>query len=110
MKEKAKMVDMHDPSINRIFCLFVKLTLSGSNTVDSPALSGNQRLTIDETEISDDFDELMRVVTKVYGLPVSYLKVYQANLLQMYIPPRSKRGKLKHIHHIIVRKYFLQAV
>ncbi|XP_023343422.1 uncharacterized protein LOC111712899 [Eurytemora carolleeae] len=64
---------------------------AGNNTVDSLSLSTQQRLNIDKTEISGDFDALMRRVTDLYGLPLSYLRVHSANLLQIQIPPRSRR-------------------
>ena len=60
--------------------------------MDGLAVNGKLRLKIDKTDISDDFNELMKTVTDTFGLPLSYLKVYQANFLEMLIPPRSKRG------------------
>jgi len=71
------------------------LTLvTGNNSVDGLAVNGKLRLKIDKTDISDDFNELMKTVTDTFGLPLSYLKVYQANFLEMLIPPRSKREVL----------------
>ena len=32
-------------------------------------------------------------ILREYGQPLSYLRVHHANLLEMTIPPRSKRGK-----------------
>ena len=39
---------------------------------------------------------VMTITTTIhreYGQPLSYLRVHHANLLEMTIPPRSKRGK-----------------
>lgn len=52
-----------------------------------------QNVVILKNEIPDSFDSLIKEVTSVYGLPLSYMRVHQANLLEMIIPPRSKRGK-----------------
>ena len=54
----------------------------------------NQDLDIRNSEIPDDtFERLMKEVTQNYGIPLSYMRVHQANLLEMLIPPRSKRGR-----------------
>ena len=55
-----------------------------------------QSLEILDGDIPDSFDSLIREVTSSYGLPLSYIRVHQANLLEMVIPPRSKR-ELSHI-------------
>eukprot|EP00092_Neocalanus_flemingeri_P000254 GFUD01000273.1.p1 GENE.GFUD01000273.1~~GFUD01000273.1.p1 ORF type:complete len:485 (-),score=113.20 GFUD01000273.1:48-1502(-) len=51
----------------------------------------NQHLDIQKTEIPDQFERLMKEVIHQYGIPLSYMRVHQANLLEMLIPPRSKR-------------------
>jgi hypothetical protein len=48
---------------------------------------------IDETHMPDQFERLMREVTEQFGLPLAYMRVHHANLLQMVVPPRSKRGQ-----------------
>ena len=59
------------------------------------SVGSNQQLDIQKTEIPDQFERLMKEVTHQYGIPLSYMRVHQANLMEMVIPPRSKRGKLQ---------------
>ena len=61
--------------------------------MENLSVGSNQHLDIQKTEIPDQFERLMKEVTHQYGIPLSYMRVHQANLLEMTIPPRSKRGK-----------------
>ena len=62
----------------------------------------NQDLDIRNSEIPDDtFERLMKEVTQNYGIPLSYMRVHQANLLEMLIPPRSKRGRFFFLIRIV---------
>jgi len=67
------------------------VTTHGDNPVENLSVSSGQQLDIQKNEISDQFDRLMKEVTQQYGFPLSYMKVHHANLLEMSIPPRSKR-------------------
>lgn len=65
---------------------------AGKNEVENLSDNTNQDLDIRNAEIPDDtFERLMKEVTQHYGIPLSYMRVHQANLLEMLIPPRSKR-------------------
>jgi len=64
---------------------------AGENPVENLSVGSNQHLDIQKTEIPDQFERLMKEVTHQYGIPLSYMRVHQANLLEMLIPPRSKR-------------------
>lgn len=64
---------------------------AGTNPVENLSVGSNQQLDIQKTEIPDQFERLMKEVTHQYGIPLSYMRVHQANLLEMTIPPRSKR-------------------
>ena len=67
--------------------------VKGKNEVENLSDTTNQDLDIRNSEIPDDtFERLMKEVTQHYGIPLSYMRVHQANLLEMLIPPRSKRG------------------
>ena len=70
--------------------------VKGKNEVENLSDTTNQDLDIRNSEIPDDtFERLMKEVTQHYGTPLSYMRVHQeANLLEMLIPPRSKRGRL----------------
>ena len=57
---------------------------------------------IRQTEIPDSFDSLIKEVTSSYGLPLSYITFHKANLLEMLIPPRSKRGEVEDLFSIII--------
>lgn len=76
----------------KIFDAF--FSFSGHNEVESVSDNSEQSLEIREADIPDSFDSLIREVTSNYGLPLSYIRVHQANLLEMVIPPRSKRGNI----------------
>jgi hypothetical protein len=60
--------------------------------VENLSVSAEQRMNIDKTDMPDQFERLMWEVTEQFGLPLAYMRVYHANLLQMVVPPRSKRG------------------
>jgi len=64
---------------------------AGANPVENLSVGSSQQLDIQKTEIPDQFERLMKEVTHQYGIPLSYMRVHQANLLEMVIPPRSKR-------------------
>ena len=66
---------------------------AGNNEVEHLSKSPEQDIDIRHTVIPDAFESLIKEVTSSYGLPLSYVRVHQANLLEMTIPPRSKRGK-----------------
>jgi hypothetical protein len=70
------------------------VTTAGENPVENLSVGSSQQLDIQKTEIPDQFERLMEEVTQQYGSPLSYMKVHHANLLEMTIPPRSKRGEL----------------
>jgi len=67
------------------------IVAAGANPVENLSVGSNQHLDIQKTEIPDQFETLMKEVTHQYGIPLSYMRVHQANLLEMTIPPRSKR-------------------
>ena len=69
---------------------------AGTNEVEHASKSSEQDVDIRHTVIPDSFESLIKEVTSHYGLPLSYVRVHQANLLEMTIPPRSKRGKWKY--------------
>jgi len=64
---------------------------AGENPVENLSVGSSQHLDIQKTEIPDQFERLMKEVTHQYGIPLSYMRVHEANLLEMIIPPRSKR-------------------
>ena len=67
---------------------------AGNNPVENFSIGTDQQLEISKTELPDQFDDIMTMVTNEFGLPVSYMKVHTANLMSMVIPPRSKRGNI----------------
>ena len=68
------------------------LVTAGDNPVEKVEMGETQELEVQQAAIPDQFEGLMEEVTKEYGRPLSYLRVHHANLLEMTIPPRSKRG------------------
>ena len=70
------------------------LVAAGSDPVEEVAVGEGQQLEIQHATIPDQFEGLMEEVTNQYGKPLSYLRVHHANLLEMTVPPRSKRGEL----------------
>jgi hypothetical protein len=69
------------------------LVTAGDNPVEKVEVDTMQRLEVQQAAMPDQFDGLMAEVTNQYGRPLSYLRVHHANLLQLTIPPRSKRGR-----------------
>lgn len=69
------------------------LVAAGSDPVEEVAVGEGQQLEIQHATIPDQFEGLMEEVTNQYGKPLSYLRVHHANLLEMTVPPRSKRGE-----------------
>ena len=68
------------------------LVSAGNDPVEKVDIDAGQELEVQQAAIPDQFDGLMAEVTHQYGMPLSYLRVHHANLLEMTIPPRSKRG------------------
>lgn len=68
--------------------------LIGDNEVVNLSNNPDQELDLRKANIPDAFDSLIKEVTSSYGLPLSYIQFHKANLLEMLIPPRSKRGQL----------------
>ena len=62
----------------------------------------DQELDLRKSNIPDAFDSLIKEVTSSYGLPLSYIQFHKANLLEMLIPPRSKRGCYEHLNKVKV--------
>ena len=62
----------------------------------------DQELDLRKSNIPDTFDSLIKEVTSSYGLPLSYIQFHKANLLEMLIPPRSKRGYCEHFNKVKV--------
>jgi aminoglycoside phosphotransferase len=64
--------------------------------VENLSVDAAQRVNIDTraatAALPDEFERLMWAVTEEFGLPLAYMRVQGANLLQMTVPPRSKRG------------------
>lgn len=64
---------------------------AGNNEVVNLSNNPDQELDLRKATIPDAFDSLIKEVTSSYGLPLSYIQFHKANLLEMLIPPRSKR-------------------
>jgi len=67
------------------------LVTAGGDPVEKMEVGAGQQVEIQQAAMPDQFDQMMEEVTREYGQPLSYLRVHHANLLEMTIPPRSKR-------------------
>jgi len=68
-----------------------RLLVTAGDPVEKVEVGAGQHLEIQQAAMPDQFDQMMEEVTREYGQPLSYLRVHHANLLEMTIPPRSKR-------------------
>jgi len=68
-----------------------RLLVTAGDPVEKVEVGVGQHLEIQQAAMPDQFDKMMEEVTREYGQPLSYLRVHHANLLEMTIPPRSKR-------------------
>jgi len=68
-----------------------RLLVTAGDPVEKVEVGAGQQLEIQQSAMPDQFDQMMEEVTREYGQPLSYLRVHHANLLEMTIPPRSKR-------------------
>jgi hypothetical protein len=68
-----------------------RLLVTAGDPVEKVEVGAGQQLEIQQAAMPDQFEQMMEEVTREYGKPLSYLRVHHANLLEMTIPPRSKR-------------------
>jgi len=68
-----------------------RLLVTAGDPVEKVEVGAGQQVEIQQAAMPDQFDQMMEEVTREFGQPLSYLRVHHANLLEMTIPPRSKR-------------------